>query len=55
MTAREYARLVRDRIGDSLDGVYPEIPPERNAARRDNLRAGLDRYLAPDGSERRNA
>jgi len=44
LTARELCERIRDRAGDIAD-IYREIPAERTAVRRENLRRGVGIFL----------
>ena len=45
LTARELCGRIRDRAGDIAD-IYREIPAERTAVRWENLRRGVEAFLA---------
>ena len=50
ITARQFCERLRQQI-DRMTDIYREVPPERVAARADQLRRGLDRYLIRSSSE----
>ena len=52
LTARDFCRRLRDRIGD-LTAIYRENPPERVAARARDLAAGIALFLRGGGAEGR--
>ncbi|NLF30606.1 MAG: hypothetical protein GX591_06935 [Planctomycetes bacterium] len=49
LTARRFARLAGDRMGDITD-IYREIPADRTRLRASNLRKGIDWILNTDGA-----
>ena len=44
LTARQFCERLREHAGN-MDDIYREVPPERTAARAENLRRGIARYL----------